>query len=268
MREFWSQYHKERKFAVFFVGLALLTLIGPFGTYGSLDIWQRLVFWTVIFAGVGALMHMCVTTALATHRLNGLSQYLRIAIGVGFATLPGAAVVIFTDAVMRPPIMATEHFPLICMQVFLIGMFVSVVEYSDLIGAPPKPQTETTAANAPLAPTPAAAPVLSPFHRRLPPELGTDIISISMQDHYAAVTTTQGTHMVLMRFGDVLTELDGWPGVQTHRSHWVALKHLKGKRREGGKPKAELSDGRSLPVSATFSANVDRALKEHLRTVA
>lgn len=37
---------------------------------------------------------------------------------------------------------------------------------------------------------------------RLPPEPGKDIIAVQAQDHYVKVSTTRGSHMILMRMSD------------------------------------------------------------------
>ena len=82
-----------------------------------------------------------------------------------------------------------------------------------------------------------------------------------MQDHYVHVTTLQGTAMVLLRFADALKELAGYPGVQVHRSHWVANGKATAIVRQKGRTFIQLVDGRLLPVSRTFEDGARSLIK-------
>lgn len=99
-----------------------------------------------------------------------------------------------------------------------------------------------------------------PFMKRLKPELGQELISLSMQDHYVEATTTRGSQMILMRMSDALKELDGYDGMRIHRSHWAASTHMMSLARKGNKTLLTLSDGRDLPVSATYLDRVKARL--------
>ncbi|WP_323763248.1 LytTR family DNA-binding domain-containing protein [Marinovum sp.] len=246
LADIWGSIGWERKILGFFGGVLVLAVTGPFGTYEVMSFAQRLVFWLVVFTGVGFFMHVCQTTALKTAWLGPLPPVLRLAVGALLAGLPGAAVVIFVHGVFRPPVVAGAALPVIWLQVALIGWVVGIVEFLDWGGKgtsrePPQRRTG--------------------FHKRLPPELGDDIISISMQDHYAEVTTTLGSHLVLIRLSDAMAELKGAAGLQLHRSHYASIAHLVRLHREGTRLKATLSDGRELPVSASHADAVRAALK-------
>lgn len=93
------------------------------------------------------------------------------------------------------------------------------------------------------------------FLNRLPFELGQELVSFSMQDHYVEVTTTQGSTLILMSLRDALEELGDYKGIQIHRSHWIAASAFFGLIRRNGKLFANLSDGRDLPVSRTYTAS-------------
>lgn len=247
LAELWGAIGWDRKILVYFGGVLVLALTGPFGTYEAMAFSQRLVFWLVVFTGIGFFMHVCQTAALRSRWLAPLPPVLRLGAGAVLAGLPGAAVVIFVYAVFHPPVMAAGSLPVIWLQVALIGWVVGIVEFLDW--------GTTPAAAAPTRQRTA-------FHKRLPPELGDDIISISMQDHYAEVTTTKGRHLVLIRLGDAIAELQGAPGVQLHRSHYASAAHLLRLHREGTRLWATLSDGRSLPVSASRAEAVRAVMKD------
>ena len=63
----------------------------------------------------------------------------------------------------------------------------------------------------------------NPFIKRIPDQLGDDLICFCMEDHYLNVHTSQGSHMMLLRMKDALVELKDYKGFQVHRSWWVAL---------------------------------------------
>jgi DNA-binding LytR/AlgR family response regulator len=60
--------------------------------------------------------------------------------------------------------------------------------------------------------------------------------------------------------GDAVAELSGYPGLQIHRSHWVAIDAVDGLERENGKTYALLRDGRKLPVSRTRAPELKKLL--------
>ena len=244
MRQIFGDVGWEMKALVFFLATAIFVLIGPFGTYEDLTLSERIVFWFVVVGGVGFFMHVAMTIALRAPRLRGWPRWACVVLGSAVAALPGAAVVEFVNEVFRPSGMSLQTLVRLWFQVTVIGSVIGIVEYIDWRGTP---------ADQP-------APVLTRFHKRLPSELGHDIISISMEDHYARITTTLGQHMLLMRLSDVMAELGDGGGLQVHRSHWVALPHLRDVEKSGTRHFARLSDGRSLPVSATYLP----AVQEHL----
>ena len=98
------------------------------------------------------------------------------------------------------------------------------------------------------------------FRSRLPPEVGHELISLTMQDHYLKVRTDKGSCMILHRITDAETELEKFPGIRVHRSHWVALRHVCAVNSKGSARYVELSDGKKLPVSRTYLPKLRTAL--------
>ena len=43
-----------------------------------------------------------------------------------------------------------------------------------------------------------------------------------MEDHYVRVFTDAGESLILLRLSDAMAEVRDVPGLQIHRSHWVA----------------------------------------------
>ena len=90
------------------------------------------------------------------------------------------------------------------------------------------------------------------FLDRIPNNLGSELVSITKQDHYMEVITKQGSKTLHMKMADAVAELKNYPGLQIHRSHWVASDEILTLKRQGRKTFALLKDGRALPVSTTF----------------
>ncbi|MCU4653333.1 LytTR family transcriptional regulator [Roseibacterium sp. SDUM158016] len=241
MRENFLSLVTERKILVFVVLVAGFAAFGPFGTYEGLSLWSRVVFWAVIMSAIGLMMHTSVSIALPAPSLARFPRAVRLGFAAMLAAVPGVAVVIFVFRVMVEPTMGADAFPYLWFQVASIGWIACLFEYREV---------------AVDRPTAGPAVVATAFNKRLPPGEVHDIVSISMMDHYAEVTTPRGKHLVLIRLSDAMAELEGLPGLRIHRSHWIALKHLEAVAGSAKKPVAVLSDGRELPISKTYLDDV------------
>ncbi len=245
MRQIFGDVRWEVK-AVVFIGLIIVfTVVGPFGSYERYSFAQRFSYWTAIMVGVGFFMHIFISMALRAPALANWSALLRVVMGASAAAIPGAGIVEFVNQIYGSSAVALDQLITTWFQVSIVGIVVGAVEYIDW-----RPKTE----EAPAIP-------MSPFHKRLDPELGTDIVSLSMQDHYVEVTTTLGTTVILMRFSDALDEIANLPGQRIHRSHWVALPHVTRLTKQGNRVHAILSDERQIPVSATYLKDIKMALE-------
>lgn len=108
-----------------------------------------------------------------------------------------------------------------------------------------------------LGPPVEAVPPVVAFLRRLPTRLGRDLVRVSVYDHYVEAHTRRGHELILIRFADALAELDGYDGLQIHRSHWVARAAVRRvSRGEGRSLSVELDDGTRLPVSRSRESAV------------
>jgi hypothetical protein len=82
-----------------------------------------------------------------------------------------------------------------------------------------------------------------------------DVQAVTAEDHYCRLHLMGGAKpLVLARFADVLTELDGIDGEQVHRGAWVAAPAVDGALREGRAWRLVLADGTRLPVSVSHVA--------------
>jgi hypothetical protein len=114
----------------------------------------------------------------------------------------------------------------------------------------PAPATTPLAAHEPVTPpTPPTAPPANPLFDTLPPELGSEVIALEMEDHYVRVHTTLGSALVLMRLRDAMALLGDVEGMQVHRSWWVARGAVEDVLREGRNVRLKLARGIEAPVA-------------------
>ncbi|MEL7016999.1 MAG: LytTR family DNA-binding domain-containing protein, partial [Pseudomonadota bacterium] len=84
---------------------------------------------------------------------------------------------------------------------------------------------------------------------KLPPQLrGRRPFALAAEGHYVRVYTDAGEGLVTLKFEDALRSVDGIPGVQTHRSWWVALEQIDAMRRAGSAFELTLTSGQVVPV--------------------
>ncbi|RXJ72209.1 hypothetical protein CS022_16790 [Veronia nyctiphanis] len=97
------------------------------------------------------------------------------------------------------------------------------------------------------------------FMANIPVEKRGTLLCLEMADHYLTVHTDKGRHMMLMRLKDATALLRQYPGLQTHRSWWVAHDAVVKVVKSGRKFHLELSNELSVPVSRSFIDNVKAA---------
>nr|WP_255553731.1 LytTR family DNA-binding domain-containing protein [Maritimibacter sp. DP1N21-5] len=94
---------------------------------------------------------------------------------------------------------------------------------------------------------------------RVPIDKRGRLYALSVQDHYVEVITDKGSELVLLRLADAMGEVGTTPGLQVHRSHWVATGAVAAAKRDGAKAVLTLQDGRDIPVSRTYLPAVKEA---------
>jgi DNA-binding LytR/AlgR family response regulator len=94
------------------------------------------------------------------------------------------------------------------------------------------------------------------FMAKLPIDKRGQLLCLEMDDHYLKVHTDQGHHLLLMRFKDALEFLVDYPGMQTHRSWWVAKDAVVGEEKVGRKLSLKLVNQQLVPVSRSYIEQV------------
>ncbi len=100
---------------------------------------------------------------------------------------------------------------------------------------------------------------LPPLFDRIPHEKRGVLVSLSVEDHYVRVRTTQGEAMVLMRLSDAIRETTSVEGMQVHRSHWIAVEQVEKAERRGERAFLTLTHGPEIPVSRSYISSIRSA---------
>lgn len=219
----------------------ILGLAGPFGTEDVMRTAPRIAYWLFIAMGSFFIGSLVATTIGEGLRAWGVNRWVAVALaGIGaglvnFAVLVALNLAVFDHEFLEIDSLVALGVNVIVISIIIAGAFV-------LIAA----QITREGAQGPTTPEPPR------LLTRLPLEKRGGLISISVEDHYVDIFTTKGHEMVLMRLSDAMAETGDTPGLQVHRSHWVATDHVASARREGARAVLTLSDGRDIPASRTY----------------
>ncbi len=232
---------------------AITGLIGPFGTFDAMRFLPRLAYWlATVF--ITAMVGYTVVGLMFNYALGRVGpKPLRLALAGLIGGIPIAVVIsvintlLFDDPGMRPGALLTIAVET-CLITAAISFLFGLVDVGGQVAAP-------GAAAEPGPELPRRPRILD----RLPPKIRGRLSRLSVQDHYVDVRTDNGGTLVLMRLADAIAETEGVPGLQIHRSHWVALDAVDKAVRRDGKLLLRLSDGTELPVSRTYLAAVREA---------
>ncbi len=221
----------------------VLGFIGPFGTDVVMLFLPRVLYWTcvaVICYLTGALIS---STLIALIRRAGLPLVLAAVL----AGLTSGIVIISEIALINWLVFGVAPTDLpylaeLARDVLVISVVVTGAAL--LIGR----QTEEVVQAIPPR-----------ILLRLPHDKRGGLLCLSVQDHYVEVSTTKGQELILMRLSDAISETGDIPGIQVHRSHWVANSAVTASRRDGAREILTLSNGQEIPVSRANMAAAKEA---------
>jgi DNA-binding LytR/AlgR family response regulator len=238
------------------VAVVLLTVGGPFGTL-SFSPGQRLVYWAAMIVA-----SYVVGTGAAAYFLELLAgqiaqRWPRLIVGALLTSLPVTIVVLLVNGIARRHMDVSEALG-IWLDATLVTLAV-VLALVSLRAASAGAAGAIAAESGPAPAPPAAAPQQPAILERVPlPQRGR-LLALIVEDHYVDIVTDRGKALVLMRLADAMRETGDVPGLQIHRSHWVARDAVVQVRRSEGKLLLELSNGLCLPVSRGFLPAVKAA---------
>ena len=271
--------------------IAVFTVIGPVGTYETLSPLRRLGYWSLCYL-IAWPLYFCmsaVTLYFLRHSSERTAAFGLAGMALA-ASVPATGVACSIDQLLRPghltelPLLYARVVAVMVPVTGLVNFIVlersgtkrahrpsaamhqgAASDHRTLDAVPVIDNTtETTApvteqrrapdrSAQPAAHGSAAATRLYSIFHRLPRRLGTDLIYLTVDDHYVEAHTRAGSAILLMRFADAVAELSD-RGLQVHRSYWVAKRYMKRLVRRDGRTVLRLITGQEIPVSRTYLA--------------
>lgn len=221
-------------------------IAGPFGTLEAMPLATRACYWPLLIAigiAIGAFLRVTLQQRL------GLRSYA--------AEAPALA--LFATLLLTPPFWlitchlagpsVTPSWGNMALYIFFVSIATSTLRHA-LAAMPHVPLMETPPEAEPDPPGPRLL-------ARLEPTLRAPLVRMQVRDHYVDVVTDAGSDSLLLRLADAIAETEGEPGLQVHRSHWVALRAVVALHRGRGKVVLRMRDGAVVPVSRTYLAEVE-----------
>lgn len=210
----------------------ILGISGPFGTFETLALASRLLYWAgVVFGTYGLGSALCLLALDRWPAQQG--AVLRL---MRDACALGAMVVLFLWIWNLPFFGGEGMLEHLGAQSLLGAFLVSgvIVVLRDM-----RPKAGTASQTPPLL-------------DRLPLEKRGALVALSATDHYVEVITRAGRELVLMRLADAIRETQPIDGLQVHRSHWVARAEVQRVTRRGDGAMLDMGAGVTIPVSRRY----------------
>ena len=238
----WRSCFTKRPVIVGMLALGiLLGISGPFDTLRIIPLAPlRVVYWVIVVAvtfATGSFASLLVHTVMKYR-----SKWLNILIStcvIGIAVTIVLSVLNLIVFDIWPSTWAE-----LLNQFIIVTLISAVVEVGSFaLGAGSPTQNENAVA----------------LMQRLPWEKRGPLVSLSAEDHYVRVTTTNGTKLLLIRLSDAIKEVGDTRGMQIHRSHWVALDQIQKVERSGDRGKVIMKDESSCPISRKYMPDVRAA---------
>lgn len=232
--------------------IVVLTIAGPFGTLRAFNTLERFAYWLILTPITFLLASFCSTFFVICLSNRNLNRWIRYGIAGIFAGIPVGISVwafqFFLNSQIAPDLD------------FLIAMISSTIPITFVITMIYASQSKNDTSKLATTESSLSADL---FFNRIPKNLGRDIISLNAQDHYVEIKTTLGSELILMRMSDAMSELTNVEGFQTHRSWWVAKKHILAVQSNNGKKYLELTNETTVPVSRSFAKNIQSFTKKN-----
>ena len=226
------------------IGLALAAL-GPFGSY-EVPFGYRALLWIGFTVAGYAFMRPLVPVSGWLSTATGIGRLPAQLVAITVAAVPLALLIDFI--LVRLTRGGVPDFGERYVQVWGIGLAITLF-MTRFFG---RGETRSELQEAPLPEVPASpdlGPIRARFIDRLPGTIGSPLLCLSMEDHYVRAHGPTGSALILMRMRDAMAELEGLPGLQVHRSWWVAREAVERVEREDGGLRLRLANGMVVPVA-------------------
>ncbi|MEH6663215.1 MAG: LytTR family DNA-binding domain-containing protein [Brevundimonas sp.] len=226
----------------------LLGVIGPFGSYLNDVLIIRVAYWVIVFLSCGVALGLVVRILAPRARQAGVPTWawapaMVLAIAFPLAGFTRLVAVAFWPAIRERVGVVDWYGQTLLICLVYLALHAVVARRTGR----PEPQRGETGSGDPR------------ILRHLPPRLGSDLLCLSMEDHYVRLHTAGGSVLVLMSLSRALRELGDIDGLQVHRSWWVARHAVTGVIEDGRKLRLRLKGGLEAPVSRASVARLREA---------
>jgi hypothetical protein len=241
-------------------------VIGPFGSFygGALEL--RVLYWIVnVWLGFIILSLTVRGSAMLGARYD-LPIWFVLPAGIVVGSLPLAEAITLFSGWFWPRnhghfalSLDTYEQCLIISLPFSIGYYLFVRAQDSVSASAVSAPAVSAAAIPPPSGMAAATPGAPGFLDRMPPRIGRDLLCLQMEDHYVRAHTQKGSDLILIPLKDAIAELGDTPGMQVHRSWWVARTAVSAPVANGRNLSLRLSNDLLVPVSRASVAKLKAA---------
>lgn len=232
---------------------------GPFDTLTRFTVEERLLYWggVVVFSIFVATLAQKLVHGFAKDTSKAMAILVDSAVmTVLFSPIAYGWTVLFFDISL-----AWRDFLHVIMNVMLVSLMIFacrklVFDWARMVtfersqsGALPVPPLS-------MPDTMVGRPRLA---RRIAEDDPGPIRRIEAMNHFVTVFTERDSYQIRMRFADAVDEMDGIPGLVTHRSHWVANVVVDEVERRNGRLLLRLNCGTRVPVSRKYRPALEEA---------
>jgi len=251
MRALLNEATLRRVVRISAVALIVLTVLGPFGTYEAFSAAGRVAYFSVLLIFCGLIFEITVPSCLSNHRMaRRIPRWGRFIIGVLTGSFFATWVVFVVEYVARGPL-NPANLPWVFICVATIGFIMSFVSFMPPFAA--------------IATAPNTMDIdfdRIAFFSNYPHLKGSRLRWITMEDHYARVVldTSEVTLHITMR--ELEKQLEDYPGLRIHRSHWVAIDAIRNINRNGRTTEIDVGGCTRLPLGGNYRKRAERVFSE------
>ncbi|QYF86996.1 LytTR family DNA-binding domain-containing protein [Brevundimonas sp. PAMC22021] len=227
---------------------ALLGAIGPFGSFLNDVLIIRVAYWVIVFLSCGLAVGLTIRIVTPRARKAGVPIWawapaVVLAIALPLAAFTRLVAVAFWAGIGDRVSVADWYGQTLLMCLVYLTLHAVVARSTER----PEPRLDKSGSGDPR------------ILRHLPLRLGSDLLCLSMEDHYVRLHTGGGSVLVLMSLSQALAELGDIDGLQVHRSWWVARDAVTGVIKDGRNLRLRLRGGLEAPVSRASVARLRQA---------
>ncbi|NNU16702.1 LytTR family transcriptional regulator [Parvularcula sp. ZS-1/3] len=224
---------------------------GPYGTYESMDLLPRIGFWVGVILLPWGLWQLLFRSVRSVVPGTVPWPLLMAALMVPFALIGSALTHGATLIALGAPLSEfPESWPknVLLWVGFAYGVMLPLLAIGSALAKGLREE--------------GGHQVASFLLHKLPPELRqAQLIALKAEDHYLRVFTSSGEDLIHMSLADALRALEGYPGVQTHRSWWVSLSDPAEIEPAANWETIAAANGLEIPVSRRRKADVRRLVE-------